>query len=175
MKIAESYPNGLKILWEKEKLIVTSNFSFSHSVFNRLVSQGRQKVSLCGNGLTVKVIAAVSDAHVSPGFLTPVTLLTQLFFSKPPSTFLTCFCRGERRKYAEKIFTSVGNRTHIQPVMSLTRSPLRTNCRYTLKLAVLIPVIAGRCTTKMCTDSQAVSTHFCEDYRSSYRAGCLLQ
>ena len=29
----------------------TSNFSFSHSVFEKLVSQGRQKVSLCGNGL----------------------------------------------------------------------------------------------------------------------------
>ena len=26
-------------------------FSFSHSVFKRLVSQGRQKVSLCWNGL----------------------------------------------------------------------------------------------------------------------------
>ena len=26
-------------------------FSFSHSVFKMLVSQGRQKVSLCGNGL----------------------------------------------------------------------------------------------------------------------------
>ena len=40
---------------------------------------------------------AVGDAHVFPGFLTPV--LTQLFFLKPP---LTCFCRGERRKYAGK-------------------------------------------------------------------------
>ena len=38
-------------MWEKEKLLVMSNFSFSHSVFKRLVSQGRQKVSLCGNGL----------------------------------------------------------------------------------------------------------------------------
>ena len=28
----------------KEKLLVTSNFSFSHSVYLRLVSQGRQKV-----------------------------------------------------------------------------------------------------------------------------------
>ena len=37
--------------WEKEKLLVTSNFSFSYSVFKRLVSQERQKVSLCGNGL----------------------------------------------------------------------------------------------------------------------------
>ena len=34
-----------------------------------------------------------------PDFLTPVP--TQLFFPKPPTTFLTCFCRGERRKYAE--------------------------------------------------------------------------
>ena len=43
---------------------------------------------------------AVGDAHVFPGFLTPV--LTQLSFPKPPTTFLTCFCRGERRKYAGK-------------------------------------------------------------------------
>ena len=43
---------------------------------------------------------AVGDAHVFPGFLTPV--LTQLFFPKPPTTFLTCFYRGERRKYAGK-------------------------------------------------------------------------
>ena len=28
-----------------------SNFFFSHNVFKRLVSQGRQKVPLCGNGL----------------------------------------------------------------------------------------------------------------------------
>ena len=41
---------------------------------------------------------AVGDAYVFPGFLTPV--LIQLFFPKPPTTFLTCFCRGERRKYA---------------------------------------------------------------------------
>ena len=40
------------------------------------------------------------DAHVFPGFLTPV--LTQLFFPKPPTTFLTCFCRDDRRKYAGK-------------------------------------------------------------------------
>ena len=40
-------------MWEMEKLLVTSNFSFSHSVFKRLVSQGLQKVSLCGNGLMI--------------------------------------------------------------------------------------------------------------------------
>ena len=42
----------------------------------------------------------VGDAYVFPGFLTPV--LTQLFFPKPPTTFLICFCRGERQKYAGK-------------------------------------------------------------------------
>ena len=50
--------------------------------------------------LTAKVMMAAGNAFVFPGFLTPV--LTQLFFSKPPTTFLTCFCRGERRKYAGK-------------------------------------------------------------------------
>ena len=50
--------------------------------------------------LTAKVISWRSVTHMFPGFLTPV--LTQLFFPKPPTTFLTCFCRGERRKYAGK-------------------------------------------------------------------------
>ena len=43
---------------------------------------------------------AIGDARVFPGFLTPV--IKQLFFPKPTTTFLTCFCRGERRKYAGK-------------------------------------------------------------------------
>ena len=42
----------------------------------------------------------VGDAYMFPGCLTPV--LTQLFFPKPPTTFLTCFCRGERGKYTGK-------------------------------------------------------------------------
>ena len=44
--------------WEKEKLLVTSNFSFSRSVFKRLVSQRRQKVWLCGNGLKRFVVGS---------------------------------------------------------------------------------------------------------------------
>ena len=59
---------------------------------------------------------AVGDAHVFPGFLTPV--LTQLFLPKPPTTFLTCFCRGERRKYAGK------KSRHNHQFMRTTRSPL---------------------------------------------------
>ena len=42
------------------------------------------------------------DSHVFPGFLAPVPI--QLFFPKPPTTFLTCFSRGESRKYAGKKF-----------------------------------------------------------------------
>ena len=45
-------------------------------------------------------IMAVGDSHVFPGFLTPV--LTLLYFPKPQTTFLTCFCGGERRKYTGK-------------------------------------------------------------------------
>ena len=43
---------------------------------------------------------AVGDAYVFPCFSIPV--LTQLFFPELPTTFLTCSCRGERRKYARK-------------------------------------------------------------------------
>ena len=51
--------------------------------------------------LTAKVISWRSvTQHVFPGFLTPV--LTQLFFPKPPTAFLTCFCRGQKQKYAGK-------------------------------------------------------------------------
>ena len=51
MKLAESYPNGQKTLWEKEKLLDTSNFSFSHSVFKRLVRQTRKNKGLFGKGV----------------------------------------------------------------------------------------------------------------------------
>ena len=43
--------------------------------------------------LTAKVISWWSVTHI---------VLTQLFFPNLPTTFLTCFCRGERRKYAGK-------------------------------------------------------------------------
>ena len=47
--IAERSPNGYKTLWEKEKLLVTSNFSFSHGVFKRLVLQTRKNQGLFGS------------------------------------------------------------------------------------------------------------------------------
>ena len=52
MKMGESSPKGLKTLWEKEKLLVTSNFSFSHSVFKSVLLQSRKNQGLFGKALT---------------------------------------------------------------------------------------------------------------------------
>ena len=61
-----------------------------------------------------------------PGFFTRV--LTQLFFPKQPTTFLTRFCSGERQKKKKKTpernVASTGDRTHNHQIMSPTRSPL---------------------------------------------------
>ena len=53
-EMAESYPNWQKSLWEKEKLLITSNFSFSHSVLKRLVLQTCKNLGLFGKGLTTQ-------------------------------------------------------------------------------------------------------------------------
>ena len=39
---------------EMEKLLLTSNFSFSHNVFHSYIAVVRQNVALCGNGLNLK-------------------------------------------------------------------------------------------------------------------------
>ena len=49
--MAKSSSNRKKTLWEKEKLLVMSNFSFSHSVFKRTVLQTRKNQGLFGKGL----------------------------------------------------------------------------------------------------------------------------
>ena len=51
LKMEESPLKEQKTLWEKVKLLVTSNFSFSHSVFKRLVLQTRKIQGLFGKGL----------------------------------------------------------------------------------------------------------------------------
>ena len=59
MNMVESSPIDWKTLWEKEKLLVTSNFSFFHSVFKRFVLQTRKNQGLfgkrlnCGSGWTM--------------------------------------------------------------------------------------------------------------------------
>ena len=51
--MAECSLHGLKTLREKEKLLFTSNFSFSHSVFKRLELQTRVNQSLFGKWLSL--------------------------------------------------------------------------------------------------------------------------
>ena len=82
--MAESFPNDFKTLWAKEKLLVTSNFSFSHSVFKRLVSQGRQKVSLCGNGLIL--VNYFADHKDMWGFVSVKSIFSffKNVFNRPP-------------------------------------------------------------------------------------------
>ena len=42
----------MKTQWEKEKLLVMSNFSFSHSVFKRHIPETRKNQGLFGKGLS---------------------------------------------------------------------------------------------------------------------------
>ena len=56
LKMAESSQKGEKTQWEKEKLLIASNFSFSHSVFKRPVLQTRKNQGLFGKGLNVSSI-----------------------------------------------------------------------------------------------------------------------
>ena len=51
MKMAYSFLNGKKTMWEKEKLLVMSNFSFSRIVFKIHVLQTRKNQGLFGKGL----------------------------------------------------------------------------------------------------------------------------
>ena len=73
-----------------------SNFSVSHSVFKRRVYQGRQKVSLCGNGLTVftTVFQLYHGSQCTYPYFPGVLLTSTLhnIISKPLAAFpLNCF------------------------------------------------------------------------------------
>ena len=59
--MAESSPKGKKTLWEKEKLLVLSNFSFSHSVFKRLILQARKPPGLFRKGLNGGVVDTIKN------------------------------------------------------------------------------------------------------------------
>ena len=50
--IVEKGENAEKTLWKKEKMLVTSIFSFSHIIFQKLLVQGCKNLLLCGKELT---------------------------------------------------------------------------------------------------------------------------
>ena len=60
-KMTQSASNQYKTLWEKEKLLVMSNFSFSHSVFKRTcTAEDTQNQGLFGKGLRHKYIVSMT-------------------------------------------------------------------------------------------------------------------
>ena len=54
-KTGGKFSKNRKTLGEKQKLLITSNFSFSHSVFKRLLLQRSKKKGLFGNDERLKV------------------------------------------------------------------------------------------------------------------------
>ena len=61
-------------MWQKEKLLVTSNFCFSHSVSKRLVLQTRKNQGLFGKGLMSGWEDQINKYLEEQG-VTPVTIL----------------------------------------------------------------------------------------------------
>ena len=65
-----SFPYGKKTMWEKEKLLVTSNFSFSNGVFKRVLLHTRKNQDLFGKGLSHalwKSMFCASAISICPG------------------------------------------------------------------------------------------------------------
>ena len=59
MKMAGCCQNGKKTMWEKEKLLVMSNFSFSHDVLKGLMLQTHKNQGLFGKGLEKKKLQSI--------------------------------------------------------------------------------------------------------------------
>ena len=57
---------GKKTLWKKKKLLVASNFSFSHSVFKRLVLQTRKNQDLFGKELRRLLLSELNPLPYTP-------------------------------------------------------------------------------------------------------------
>ena len=53
--MAESFPEQVKTLLEKEKFLSKSNLSFSHSVFKRLVLYTSKNQGFFGKGLNKRI------------------------------------------------------------------------------------------------------------------------
>ena len=89
----------------KGEIACTRNFSFSHNVFLKASFPDTSKCVIVWEWVTAKVMSGRSVKLMC--FLA----FFHQYFPKPLTTFLTCFSRGERRKYAGKKFrlNSVSN------------------------------------------------------------------
>ena len=68
--MAESFLKGQKTLWAKEKLLVTSNFSFFHSVFKRRILQTSKNKDLKTGGRWFRGLMIV----IATGFIPPSSI-----------------------------------------------------------------------------------------------------
>ena len=80
--MAESSSYRKKTLLEKEKLLVTSNFSFSHSVLKRLVLQTRKNQGLFGKGLKTysRFYVETNGERFEEGSVDYTTVIEGFFF-----------------------------------------------------------------------------------------------
>ena len=53
----------MKTLWQKEKLLFLSNFSFSHDVFKSCLLQMRQNAPIGGKGIIVYMTSLIPQIH----------------------------------------------------------------------------------------------------------------
>ena len=85
-----------KTLWEKEKLLVTSNFSFFHNVFYHYIalifsSTGRRPASLCHGPLSVVRLAVCLSVRAS---VCALTFSLNIFFAETTYRILMKFLRN---------------------------------------------------------------------------------
>ena len=90
--MADSSSKGRKTLLEKEKLLVTSNFSYSHSVFKRLVLKTGKNQGLFGKGL-IDVDYHLYACKTYKGMIAPFNLKKKLIaLVAERSNILNVFC-----------------------------------------------------------------------------------
>ena len=87
--MVESSPKEYKTVWDKEKLLITSNFPLSHSVFKSLVLQTRKKQGLFGKGLKDGFYLPVSKRLILEPFKLKASLHNK--FKCGTNTLLLCF------------------------------------------------------------------------------------
>ena len=97
----------------KGEIVCTSNFSFSHNVFKRLLSQTHQKVSLCGNVLMLfpTVFQLYRGGQCTYPCFPGVALTSTLhnFLSKPLAAFLHNHCRNSSERGMNPVAMTIIN------------------------------------------------------------------
>ena len=73
-------------MWETDKLLVMSNFSFSCSVLKKLVLQTCKNQGLCGKGLTSLLSMSYSASSVDMVDQDPTAQNVQFGLGSPPSS-----------------------------------------------------------------------------------------